>query len=82
MPNERLRDAILRTIYGARSTLALVPFQDAFGARDRINVPGTVTPANWAYRMPTTVEDLERDQETVERLAALAEATGRSGPAR
>jgi 4-alpha-glucanotransferase len=35
-----------------------VPFQDAYGGRERINVPATVGPGNWSYRMPWTVEQL------------------------
>ena len=56
----------------------LVLFQDAFGTRERINTPGTVDAANWAYRMPVTVEELSSDQATTERLAQLARDAGRS----
>jgi 4-alpha-glucanotransferase len=74
--DERARDLILRAIYNAPSTLALVPLQDALGTRDRINVPGKTDATNWTYRAPS-VEDLERDVATTERLAQLSIETGR-----
>ena len=50
--------ALLDGLYAARSGLVLLPFQDAYGGRERINVPATVGPGNWSYRMPWTVEEL------------------------
>ena len=50
--DDRVRDLLLAALYAAPSTLALIPFQDALGTRERINVPGTVDAANWTYRMP------------------------------
>ena len=38
--DERRATLLLRVVYGAPSTLALVMFQDALGTRERINVPG------------------------------------------
>ncbi|HKO93151.1 MAG TPA: 4-alpha-glucanotransferase, partial [Polyangiaceae bacterium] len=72
------RDLILRALYAAPSTLALVLLQDALGTRERINTPGTVDPANWAYRMQQSVDELLADQENSQRLAQLAEQTGRA----
>jgi 4-alpha-glucanotransferase len=74
------RDLILRAIYQAPSTLALVPFQDALGTRDRINTPGTTGPENWSYRTHVTVDELLADDGTGERLAALAVDSGRKPP--
>ncbi|OGR58232.1 MAG: 4-alpha-glucanotransferase [Elusimicrobia bacterium GWA2_69_24] len=51
---------ILRNLYEAGSALALVSFQDLFGSRARVNIPGTITNRNWTYRMPWPVEDLLR----------------------
>lgn len=74
------RDLFLKLIYEAPSTLALVMFQDAAGTRERINTPGTVDPANWAYRMPMTIEELTDDRASTERLAQLARESGRVLP--
>jgi 4-alpha-glucanotransferase len=72
------RDLILRAIYQAPSTLALVPFQDALGTRDRINTPGTTGPENWSYRTHVTVDELLADEATCERLTELAVDAGRT----
>src|SRR6185436_9240930 len=45
--DDSVRDALLRTVYRAPSTLVLVTFQDAMGLRDRVNVPGTLADTNW-----------------------------------
>jgi 4-alpha-glucanotransferase len=78
--DEGMRDEILACVYGSGSDLVLLPFQDAFGARERINVPGTVTGENWTYRMPMDVAALEDGHEATARLRALAVATGRASP--
>jgi glycogen operon protein len=75
--DDHARDLLLRAIYAAPSTLALIPFQDAMGSRDRINVPGETGAGNWSYRIDKTVDDLVADQATSERLARLASETGR-----
>jgi len=75
--DEGVRDAILRTVYQSGSDLILLPFQDAFGARDRVNVPGTVNAENWTYRMPMDLGALEADEPDERRLAALSEESGR-----
>jgi isoamylase len=75
--DERVRDALLRAIYSAASTLSMVNFQDALGTRERINVPGTVSAQNWSYRMAMDLEALEGDAATTERLRRIAEETGR-----
>lgn len=73
----RVRDALLAVVYNAPSDLAIIPIQDALGSRARINVPGTVGPGNWTYRLPDNVGDLESDHATTGRLAALARNSGR-----
>lgn len=72
-----VRDAILDCVYRSSSDLVLTPFQDAFGARERVNVPGTVNDENWTYRMPMDLAALEADTADTMRLAALAEMSSR-----
>jgi 4-alpha-glucanotransferase len=72
------RDSLLRLLYLTPSMLAIIPFQDFFGHRERINVPGTVASTNWTYRTPMDLADLAADRATAERLAALARQAGRS----
>jgi 4-alpha-glucanotransferase len=76
--NDDVRDAILATITKAESELVILPFQDFFGARDRVNVPGTVAESNWTTRMPDTVATLEQDVATRTRVRGLAVASERS----
>jgi 4-alpha-glucanotransferase len=73
-----VRDAVLQVCAGAGSSLVVLPFQDLFGARDRINVPGTVAATNWTTRMPVELSALENDADTRARLQHLAAATQRS----
>jgi 4-alpha-glucanotransferase len=75
--DDAVRDALLRVIYAAPSEIVAVPFQDALGTRERINLPGTVVPTNWTYRMPMKVAALHEDRATADRLARLSTETGR-----
>ena len=76
--SERTADLILRVLYRAPSTLALTLFQDAIGGRERINTPGSVGAGNWRFRASKTADELLADRATTERLAALAQETGRA----
>jgi 4-alpha-glucanotransferase len=69
--SDPVRDAILELVYRSGSDLVLLPFQDLFGHRDRVNVPGTVNADNWCYRMPRSIDDVARDAPGTARLAAL-----------
>ena len=50
-----VRDRIIEQIYNAGSNLVLLPIQDAFGWRDRINLPATISDENWTYVLPVAV---------------------------
>jgi len=75
-----VRDALLALVYQSKSDLLLVPYQDAMGWRERVNVPGTVTDLNWTYRMPVDVAAQLADVATTSRLRGLAERSGRIAP--
>ena len=80
--SDRVRDAILTLLYRAGSRLVILPIQDIFGWRDRINVPAVVDDVNWTWRLPLPVDDLATRPAMVERartLAGLAERSGRRG---
>ncbi|MBI5598062.1 MAG: 4-alpha-glucanotransferase [Elusimicrobia bacterium] len=83
-PAPPLRSEALRTVlanlYASNSALVLIQIQDAFGSRDRINVPGTVNSRNWTYRVPYSVEALLRDprpKATADFLRSLSLSTRR-----
>jgi 4-alpha-glucanotransferase len=66
-----VRDALLRGLFAAGSDVAILPIQDVFGWRDRINDPAAAATANWGWRLPWPVEDLVAEPAAVERAAFL-----------
>jgi 4-alpha-glucanotransferase len=68
---DRARDVLLETLFASKSDLLLLPIQDVFGWRDRINVPATVTDTNWSFRLPWPVDRMNDSPEVRERQAAL-----------
>jgi 4-alpha-glucanotransferase len=66
-----VRDAILETLLASRSDLVLLPMQDVFGWRDRVNTPATVGDANWSYRLPWPVDHIDEQAEAAERAVKL-----------
>ena len=67
-----------RVLYAAPSQVVITPFQDLFGHREQVNVPGTVSETNWSYRLPTGMDQLEGDAAAMERLSRLARESGRA----
>jgi 4-alpha-glucanotransferase len=61
------------------SNLVLMPIQDLFGWSDRINVPATVTPDNWTFRLPWPSDRLGEHTEARERQQTLREWTEKYG---
>ena len=76
------RDALLRVLFSAGSDLVIIPVQDVFGWRDRINVPAVVSDQNWTWRLPWPVEDLLTQAEPQERARFLRDLARESGRAR
>jgi 4-alpha-glucanotransferase len=66
-----VRDALLETLFRSGSNLLLMPVQDVFGWRDRINVPATVDDTNWTYRLPWATDTMEEQAEAKERQEKL-----------
>jgi 4-alpha-glucanotransferase len=78
-----IRDGIIEKIYNAGSNLVLLPIQDAFGWRDRINLPATIGDRNWTYVLPWPSDTATAQPEAVDcanRLAGLTYQTGRRHP--
>jgi 4-alpha-glucanotransferase len=76
-----VRDAFLRTIFAARSDFVILPIQDLFGWRDRVNTPAVVSEENWTWRLPYLVDALPSVPDAQERatfLRELSRQTGRS----
>lgn len=69
--DDRVRDVLLEALYASGSDLVILPIQDVFGWRDRINVPATITGENWTFRLPWPVDRLHEIPEARERAATL-----------
>ncbi len=72
-----LRDVLLEVLFASGSDFLILPIQDVFGWRDRINVPATVSDENWTYRLPWPVDVLDSQADAQERAARLREWAGR-----
>ncbi len=75
-----IRDVLIEALFASGSDLVLLPVQDVFGWRDRINEPATVTDQNWTFRLPWPIDRLGEVQEAREgqaRLRAWSEQHGR-----
>jgi 4-alpha-glucanotransferase len=53
----------------------VLPWQDVLGETERINLPGSVQDANWAYRITAPVEELDAQPEVREAAARLRTLT-------
>jgi 4-alpha-glucanotransferase len=75
-----IHHALLAAAMQSGSDLCVLPWQDVLGTRDRINLPGSMSDSNWAYRIAQDVDALLSEPETrgaAERLARLSVASRR-----
>jgi len=70
-PFETVRDVLLEALFAANSDLLLLPIQDVFGWKDRINEPATIDNRNWSFRLPWPVDRMDEIPEARERQRAL-----------
>ncbi|HEY7500145.1 MAG TPA: 4-alpha-glucanotransferase [Vicinamibacterales bacterium] len=78
--SDRVRDAMLEALFASGSNILILPIQDIFGWRDRVNVPALVDDRNWTWRLPAPIEDLAASPASHERasfLQSLAQKYGR-----
>jgi 4-alpha-glucanotransferase len=74
------RDTLIEAVYASGSDLLILPIQDVFGWRERINEPGTVTDSNWTFKLPWPVDQLRSQSEALKcagRLRKWADQYGR-----
>ena len=68
----KAREKALASLLGAGSRIVILPIQDIFGSRDRVNTPGTLGDHNWTYRFPTPAENfIKKHADTIESFSAL-----------
>jgi 4-alpha-glucanotransferase len=75
-----VHDALLETLYASGADIVILPIQDVFGWRDRINQPATVGADNWTWRLPWPADRLAVEPEAMAKAAQLrrwAEKHGR-----
>lgn len=75
-----LLDALLDLLMHSGSNLVILPLQDVFGWRDRVNVPASVGDHNWTWVPPIRVDQLSGHDDGRARatlLRGLVEAAGR-----
>jgi 4-alpha-glucanotransferase len=66
-----VRDVLLESLFASGSDLTLLPVQDLFGWRDRVNEPATVNDDNWIFKLRWPVDRLDEVPEARERQARL-----------
>ena len=66
-----VRDVLLEALFASASDLVLLPIQDVFGWRDRINDPATMSDSNWSYRLRWPSDRLDDLAEARERQQVL-----------
>jgi 4-alpha-glucanotransferase len=69
--SDEVRDTLLELMFASGSDLLILPVQDVFGWRDRINTPATVGDDNWTWRLPWVADTLRDQPAAVERAARL-----------
>jgi 4-alpha-glucanotransferase len=74
-----IRDTILASLYHSPSNLLILPVQDLFGWRDRVNTPATVGDANWRWALPWAVDRMRTLPEATARAEALNDLAQGSG---
>lgn len=81
--DDTTRDAILQLLYGAASDIVLLPIQDVFGWKERINTPALISDQNWTWQLPWLVEEMAKEPLARDRAAfmrRLAERSRRTSP--
>ncbi|HWL41181.1 MAG TPA: 4-alpha-glucanotransferase [Gemmatimonadaceae bacterium] len=72
-----VREAMLESLYASGSNLLILPVQDVFGWRDRINQPATVRDDNWTWRLPWPADRLTTQPAAMAVARQLAEWSAR-----
>jgi 4-alpha-glucanotransferase len=74
-----LREALLEVLFASGADLVILPIQDVFGWRDRINQPATVTGENWTWRLPWPSDRLPSQPDAIAVANQLREWSARHG---
>ncbi len=72
LPNA-IHEALIETLYASGSNILILPIQDIFGWRDRINQPATVSESNWTWRLPWLSDRMSTEPAAMEVAKQLRE---------
>ena len=75
-----MREALLEALFASGADLLILPVQDVFGWRDRINQPATIGEENWTWRLPWPSDRLQSEPQAIalaNQLRAWSERHGR-----
>jgi 4-alpha-glucanotransferase len=78
LPRE-VHQALLEVLYASGADMLILPIQDVFGWRDRINQPATVRDDNWTWRLPWPSDRLVSEPAAMAVAAQLRTWAGRYG---
>ena len=74
-----VRDALLESLFASGADLLVLPIQDVFGWRDRINQPATIGSHNWTWKLPWPSDRLLSVPEAMSAMSRLKEWAERHG---
>jgi 4-alpha-glucanotransferase len=75
-----VHEALLAALFASSADLLILPMQDAFGWRDRVNQPATVSSSNWTWRLLWPVDRLPAEPQAFAIAAQLREWSSRYRP--
>jgi 4-alpha-glucanotransferase len=74
-----VREALLEVLFASGANLLILPVQDVFGWRDRINQPATIGEENWTWRLPWPSDRLQTEPQALAIAGQLREWARRHG---
>ena len=74
-----LRESLLEALFASGSNIVILPVQDVFGWRDRINQPATIGEDNWTWRLPWPSDRLQTEPQAIAVANQLREWAKRHG---
>ncbi len=74
-----IHQALLAACENSASEYVVLPWQDVLGTRERINLPGSMSDANWAYRIEVSTTRLLSHGAARKGAAMMARITEASG---
>jgi 4-alpha-glucanotransferase len=74
-----VRTTLLEALCASRSNLLILPIQDVFGWRARINQPATVGDQNWTWKLPWPSDRLLTQPEAIGVALQLRDCAERHG---